>query len=708
MDNTVGWTCRRLVRLFITAALWAILTPLTPAAAQGLAVLLDRDLVAPGSTLNLGNAVVGVPKDFTFTLGNVRIGGSGSLQVTNVGITGAAAADYDVLTSFPITIAAERTADVRVRLTASAAGQRRAAIAVKSSGTPNPYLFDVVATASNSLRCEGVPVTVESEIVPAIGGFSGSVMGQVADNAMGYRFQVGRTAKYRFSICGVNGDDVTPGMSLCLLDSVGALLAKDDGSCTAGGEIVSNLDPGTFVIAVSGPAGGMFHLRYGLTPLCDGRVVDFPAVGTSIGVRPTVITGSVSESLAAGRRFSLNESRHCVFSLCREGGSASFDSRLCLFNAEGKLVAEDDGHCGAASEIDQQLDPGSYVIAVSGDPGVSGSFSLAMFIAAECAGVPIGIAGELSFSVVPQVLNGSLAPGEAQGYVFDAEPFDVVQFSFCRDGGSVTFDSNLCILGGEGDLRAQNDDLCGVGSEVRLLGDLFRSKMVVITARQGGGEYALSYFGSKFCSSVSDDTTRKGELTPTLEQQTASGSVNEDRENLWLVRIEADGVYAFTFCEPPGTFVVTLADLCLYDAAGSTIQRKQPCPQGDGNSGLGEIRTALAAGDYALSIGESSISTSTAYTLVYYAESISPGPFRPCDFDCSGSLTITDPIATLGFLFLGDDEACCPQVADCNSSGTVDIGDAIFLLTFLFNAGRPPEFFPGCGGSGCTGYPCDG
>jgi hypothetical protein len=58
--------------------------------------------------------------------------------------------------------------------------------------------------------------------------------------------------------------------------------------------------------------------------------------------------------------------------------------------------------------------------------------------------------------------------------------------------------------------------------------------MVVITARQGGGEYALSYFGSKFCSSVSDDTTRKGELTPTLEQQTASGSVNKDRENLWL------------------------------------------------------------------------------------------------------------------------------------------------------------------------------
>src|SRR4030095_13637626 len=116
---------------------------------------------------------------------------------------------------------------------------------------------------------------------------------------------------------------------------------------------------------------------------------------------------------------------------------------------------------------------------------------------AECAGVPIGIAGELSFSVVPQVLNGSLAPGEAQGYVFDAEPFDVVQFSFCRDGGSVTFDSNLCILGGEGDLRAQNDDLCGVGSEVRLLGDLFRSKMVVITARQGGGEYALSHFGSQ-------------------------------------------------------------------------------------------------------------------------------------------------------------------------------------------------------------------
>jgi hypothetical protein len=215
-DKAVGWTSRRLIRLFITAALWAILTPLTPAAAQGLAVLLDRDLVAPGSTLNLGSAVVGCAEGFTFTLGNVRIGGSGSLQVTNIGITGAAAADYDVLTSFPITIAAERTAEVRVRLTASAAGQRRATIGVKSSGTPNPYLFDVVATASDSLRCDGAPVSVEGEIVPAMSSGSDFVTGQVTDRAMGYRFHVGRTAKYRFSLC---GDDVTRGMSLCLLDN---------------------------------------------------------------------------------------------------------------------------------------------------------------------------------------------------------------------------------------------------------------------------------------------------------------------------------------------------------------------------------------------------------------------------------------------------------------------------------------------------------
>jgi len=232
--------------------------------------------------------------------------------------------------------------------------------------------------------------------------------------------------------------------------------------------------------------------------------------------------------------------------------------------------------------------------------------------------------------------------------------------------------------------------------------------VVVVTTRggSGGGEYALSYVGVKKCNLAAEETVLKGELLPTLAPQTATGSVSRDLEDLWFIRVANGGVYAFTFCEAPADFAGANLQLCLLDAAGDSLQQKQPCAQD--TPGPGEIVQPLAAGDYALTIGQPGGGATNAYTLVYYARSISPGTFRPCDFDCSGTITIADSIFTLRFLFLGDDPACCPQVGDCDSSGLVDIGDAVFALHFLFSGGPAPDFFPGCGGSGCPSYPCDG
>jgi hypothetical protein len=83
------------------------------------------------------------------------------------------------------------------------------------------------------------------------------------------------------------------------------------------------------------------------------------------------------------------------------------------------------------------------------------------------------------------------------------------------------------------------------------------------------------------------------------------------------------------------------------------------------------------------------------------------------DADMSGGLQITDPIRILGHLFLGE-RMDCPAAAEVHGDGgALDIGDAVYLLSFLFLGTPPPAApFPECGPSpgmdpdGCTRAGC--
>jgi hypothetical protein len=50
------------------------------------------------------------------------------------------------------------------------------------------------------------------------------------------------------------------------------------------------------------------------------------------------------------------------------------------------------------------------------------------------------------------------------------------------------------------------------------------------------------------------------------------------------------------------------------------------------------------------------------------------------------------------FLFRGNPPSDCPDAMDANDDGKLDIGDPIFLLSFLFRGARPmPAPYPGAG-----------
>lgn len=54
------------------------------------------------------------------------------------------------------------------------------------------------------------------------------------------------------------------------------------------------------------------------------------------------------------------------------------------------------------------------------------------------------------------------------------------------------------------------------------------------------------------------------------------------------------------------------------------------------------------------------------------------------DADADGSVTVTDPIVILSYLFLRGDEPGCLDAADSNDDGAVDVSDAVRTLLHLF------------------------
>ena len=81
----------------------------------------------------------------------------------------------------------------------------------------------------------------------------------------------------------------------------------------------------------------------------------------------------------------------------------------------------------------------------------------------------------------------------------------------------------------------------------------------------------------------------------------------------------------------------------------------------------------------------------------------SPG-FRRGDVDDSATLTLTDAVNVLQFLFLGGEPPACMDAADADNNGVIQLTDGPAILNFLFLGGPPP---PSPGHEVCGPDPAD-
>jgi hypothetical protein len=73
--------------------------------------------------------------------------------------------------------------------------------------------------------------------------------------------------------------------------------------------------------------------------------------------------------------------------------------------------------------------------------------------------------------------------------------------------------------------------------------------------------------------------------------------------------------------------------------------------------------------------------------------------FRRGDCNDDGAVNISDVVATLGALFLGESDPGCEDACDSNDDGAVDISDPLNTLTvqFLGQGAIPPPGVKDCG-----------
>ena len=113
------------------------------------------------------------------------------------------------------------------------------------------------------------------------------------------------------------------------------------------------------------------------------------------------------------------------------------------------------------------------------------------------------------------------------------------------------------------------------------------------------------------------------------------------------------------------------------------------------------------AGEYVYRLtvddGQSSNNTDSAEVAVTVLPEPAGG-FRRGDANVDGKLDISDPIAVLGYLFLGTAADLCHDAGDADDDGDLNITDAIYALNYLFLGGPA---LPAPGPEDCGPDPTD-
>ena len=406
-----------------------------------------------------------------------------------------------------------------------------------------------------------------------------------------YTVNVTTPGVYTFTLCS-DGGSAGYDTWLCLFDDDFVLLTEEDDSCGLQSEITRSLAPGTYRVAVSGYSSsvGSYTLAYFKELTCNGRTLSNGG-NLSLVAAPRTATGSVTEDVGTVYSFSLAETSTCTFSFCSDGGSADYDTWLCLFDENGEQIAFNDDRCSLQSEIVWTLTPGSYRIAVSGFSDRAGSYTLAYHRRGTCNNRQLDPAAAITAAFETRTVGGAITATLGAYHPVRVNERGTYIFSTCGPEGAADYDSWLCLFDANWNVLASNDDLCSLQSEVSGLlapGNYF---LGVSGFSSRNGAYTVAYFGIPTCNGRQLDQI--GSLQPAFTPQQVSGSVGPTDADAYTVRAAFDGLYSFETCGRSDWDTW----LCLYDSNWEIVSQND-----DACALQSRLTTSLRAGVYHLSV----------------------------------------------------------------------------------------------------------
>jgi len=383
------------------------------------------------------------------------------------------------------------------------------AISGADDASGNFRLASYADVANECRSCNQRSLLVREAIAPSTD--PQTVTGSIGrSNGEMFPFEVTEQRLCTFSFCSEAGNAEFDS-TLCLLDDAGVVVSESDDSCGRLSQMQPLLDPGTYVIAVSasGSNSGSYTLEYSwieppavLEFVCNGRRM-FDGGRLTPTTVPQIASGSVLTETGRAYQFTVEMTACYTFSFCADGATADFDTVLCLLDGRGGVVAQNDSACGQRSQIITALDPGEYVVAVSGDGQSAGNYSLGYSrapapcpIRVDCNRRSLDQLDDLQPTTAVGTVRGAVTASVGDVYGFDACEAGTYTFTFCRDGGAASYDPWLCLFDSNGTLIMQNDDTCGLLSEV--FADLTPGRYFVAVSgfSSSAGTYTLAYDAS--------------------------------------------------------------------------------------------------------------------------------------------------------------------------------------------------------------------
>lgn len=89
--------------------------------------------------------------------------------------------------------------------------------------------------------------------------------------------------------------------------------------------------------------------------------------------------------------------------------------------------------------------------------------------------------------------------------------------------------------------------------------------------------------------------------------------------------------------------------------------------------------------------GQTISGTAGRLTSGFFAQQNLPD-FVAGDVDGSGSVTISDVVFLINYIFAGTEPPPNPASADADCNGMLTISDVVFLISYIFNGGALPSY----------------